>query len=142
MILTKALGLLMPVVLVYVVDGKRCQNPSSYISNLLFARTSYLTAESIEVRLECPMIICLNKSDLVHNQNCQTWIRDYESFTDALTQQDTYLSSLSKTVVLHLSEFFEKFMVASISARTGEGLHELDTLVDQAVAAYRKYWAN
>jgi GTPase SAR1 family protein len=38
MILTKAIGMLMPVVLVFVVDGKRCQNPSSFLSNLLFAR--------------------------------------------------------------------------------------------------------
>ena len=75
------------------------------------------------------MIICLNKSDLVRGENCQTWIRDYESFTNALTQQDTYLSSLSKTVVLHMSDFYEKFMVASISARTGDGLQQLDSLV-------------
>lgn len=38
MILTKAIGMLMPVVLMFVVDGKRCQNPSSFLSNLLFAR--------------------------------------------------------------------------------------------------------
>lgn len=100
---------------------------------------SWLTTESIEVRLECPMIICLNKSDLVRGENCQTWIRDYESFTNALTQQDTYLSSLSKTVVLHMSDFYEKFMVASISARTGDGLQQLDSLVEQAVSIYKKY---
>jgi len=85
------------------------------------------------------MIICLNKSDLVRGENCQTWIRDYESFTNALTQQDTYLSSLSKTVVLHMSDFYEKFMVASISARTGDGLQQLDSLVEQAVSIYKKY---
>ena len=38
MILTKSISLLMPVVLLYVVDTVRCQNPNSYLSNLLFAR--------------------------------------------------------------------------------------------------------
>jgi hypothetical protein len=43
MILTKSIALLMPVVLLYVVDAARCQNPNSYLSNLLFARTYELT---------------------------------------------------------------------------------------------------
>jgi hypothetical protein len=43
MILTKSISLFMPVILMYIVDGQRCQNPSSYLSNLLFARKPFET---------------------------------------------------------------------------------------------------
>lgn len=119
MILTKSISLLMPVVLVYVVDAQRCQNPNSYLSNLLFARKINAKVESIEVRINCPMIVCLNKADIVKNKNCETWIKDYDSFTDALKGQDNYLSTLSKSVVLYMSDFFEKFAVATVSSKTG-----------------------
>lgn len=109
----------MPVVLVYVVDAQRCQNPNSYLSNLLFARKINAKVESIEVRINCPMIVCLNKADIVKNKNCETWIKDYDSFTDALKGQDNYLSTLSKSVVLYMSDFFEKFAVATVSSKTG-----------------------
>jgi hypothetical protein len=52
------------------------------------------------------MIICLNKCDIVKGENCETWIKDYESFSTALRNQDTYLSSLSKSVVMYMSDFF------------------------------------
>lgn len=96
MILTKAIALLMPVVLAYVVDSERCQNPNSFLSNLLFA-------QSIECRIDLPLIICLNKVDIVDNTNCKSWIKDYETFTEALHKNESYLSTLSKSVVLYLS---------------------------------------
>lgn len=131
-ILTKSISLLMPVVLVYVIDAQRCQNPNSYLSNLLFARNYESHLESIEVRINCPMIICLNKADIVNNKNCETWIKDYDSFTDAFKSQDNYLSTLSKSVVLYMSDFFEKFPVATVSSKTGEGFEVLEGILQKA----------
>lgn len=38
-----------------------------------------------------------------------------------MNKVDNYLSTLSKSVVLYMSDFFEKFSVALISSKTGEG---------------------
>lgn len=138
MILTKSIAMIMPVVLLYVVDTARCQNPNSYLSNLLFARRDLLILESIECRLDYPMIICLNKVDISDGNVCLDWTKNYDAFNTALNKVDNYLSTLSKSVVLYMSDFFEKFDVVLISSATGSGFEELRISIDKKIEEYQK----
>jgi hypothetical protein len=58
LILTAGLSSLMKTALLFVVDLFRCQNPNSFLSNLLFS-------QSIEARIKLPLVLVLNKKDTV-----------------------------------------------------------------------------
>ena len=79
--------------------------------------------ESIQYRLkQLPFIVLLNKSDVQDPQKLLDWVNDYELFLDALQEDPSYLATLSRSIVIHLSEFFEAMNFAKVSARTGLGL--------------------
>lgn len=66
---------------------------------------SYL--ESIQYRFaKYDFTILLNKCDCGDTAKLQSWISDYEIFMTALSEDSSYLATLSKSVVLHLSEFY------------------------------------
>jgi hypothetical protein len=114
----------MPVKILYTIDSFRCQNPNVFLSNLLFS-------ESIKYRFQkYPFVLILNKSDAADGDKLINWIKDYEKFMTALQEDSSYLSSLSKSIVLNLSEFYEKMPVAKVSAKTGFGFGEIEKLID------------
>ena len=56
----------------FVVDLVRCQNPNSFMSNMLFC-------VSIMFRLKLPMVVVFNKSDCVQNKEIvKGWLTDYD----------------------------------------------------------------
>ena len=104
LILTEAVSTLMPVKILYIVDSMRCQNPNIMLSNLLFARKNLYMKESIQYRLkQYSFTILLNKSDCSDSDQLLEWIKDYESFMMALQKDSSYLATLSKSIVIHLS---------------------------------------
>ena len=50
--------------------------------------------------------------------------QDYELFLEALHEDPTYLATLSKQIVLHLSDFYSQLKFMPISAKTGLGVEE------------------
>ncbi len=43
----------------------------------------------------------------------------------ALKDDSSYLATLSKSIIIHLSEFYEKLKYIRISAKTGQGIDEV-----------------
>lgn len=43
----------------------------------------------------------------------------------ALKDDSSYLATLSKSIIIHLSEFYEKLTYIRISAKTGQGIAEV-----------------
>ncbi len=96
----------MPVKILYTIDSYRCRNPNIFLSNLLFSGNFYhkYKLESIKYRFQkYPFLLILNKCDAADGDKLIGWVRDYEKFMTALQEDNSYLSSLSKSVVLHLS---------------------------------------
>jgi hypothetical protein len=50
-----------------------------------------------------PFLVLLNKSDCADSAKLLSWISDYESFMKALQEDSSYLATLSKSIVIHLS---------------------------------------
>ena len=116
----------MPVKIFYLIDSVRCKNPNTYLSNILFARIKIFSLESIEYRMKkYEFVVLLNKSDAVETDELLKWLKDYELFLDKLNEQGNYLSTLSKSIVINLSDFYEKLKVEKLSAKTGFGFQEL-----------------
>lgn len=114
-----------PVVIAYIIDVPRCKNPSTFISNMLYAT-------SIFYRLGVPIVVVLNKIDEASSEFILDWILDFRHFQEALeAESGSYISSFSQSTSLVLEEFYSNFPVVSVSSRTGEG-------IDQFLAAIHK----
>jgi GTPase SAR1 family protein len=98
-IITESLACSMPTVIVYVIDTVRCQNPNTFMSNILYAL-------SIMYKTRLPMLLTFNKTDITPHTFATSWLKDYENLEEALKGNKTYLSSLSNSMGLVLEEFY------------------------------------
>ena len=57
----------MPTVIVYVLDINRCQDPNSFISNMLFCL-------SIFYKMRLPFLIVFNKEDIADKEILFEWM--------------------------------------------------------------------
>ncbi|CAD8171178.1 unnamed protein product [Paramecium octaurelia] len=128
-LISQTLSMSMPTIIFYVIDIARCQNPNSFMSNLLFSC-------SIFYKFKLPMVIVFNKCDVADSKQPLEWLRNYDSFTEALKNKDTYLSTLSKQMVLTLEEFYNNFTVLEVSSLTGQGFEKINEVIATAKQEY------
>lgn len=70
----------MPTVIIYVIDTKRCENPNTFMSNILYAL-------SIMYKTRLPLLLTFNKIDVKPHQFALDWLQDFDNFDAALEQQ-------------------------------------------------------
>ena len=128
--MSEALASAFPTILCFVIDTPRCAaSPNTFMSNMLYAC-------SMLYRTKLPLVICFNKIDVVSHEFCLEWMRDNESFQQALDDTaDTsgFYGSLTRSLSLVLEEFYTNFGNAcGVSAYTGDGIEEFWTTVQKA----------
>ena len=129
-IISESLASAFPTVLCFVVDTARCAaSPNTFMSNMLYAC-------SMLYRTRLPLVVCFNKIDVVSHQFCLDWMRDYESFQQALddmAESGGFYGSLTRSMSLVLDEFYSNFANAcGVSALTGDGVDEFWATVQKA----------
>eukprot|EP01134_Creolimax_fragrantissima_P002966 CFRG2966T1 len=132
-VITESLASTFPTVVVYVIDTPRCVSPITFVSNMLYAC-------SIMYKTRLPMVIALNKADVVDTEFVEEWMTDFDALQDALSQDDSYMSSLSRSMGQVLEEFYNHMQSASVSAVTGQGMEEFFHAVDTAVEEYENVY--
>jgi len=145
-IVTSALATTFPTVLAFVVDTPRCAaSVHTFMSNMLYAC-------SMLYRAKLPMVIVLNKIDIVGCEFVKEWMEDYDSFQEALDDASSangysdemagggsgYYASLTRSLSLVLDEFYNHLHKVGVSAATGEGVEEFWTVVEQAAEDYEE----
>lgn len=109
------------------------QKPQRLPQQSAVRRYACAHSESIRYRLsKFEFLLLLNKADASDADSLIKMMRDYDFFLEELGKEHVYLSTLSKSVVINMSECFEKMKVGKISAKTGFGFDELPKLTEAA----------
>lgn len=145
-IVTSAMATTFPTVLAFVIDTPRCAaSVHTFMSNMLYAC-------SMLYRAKLPMVLVLNKTDVVGCEFIKEWIDDYESFQEALDDAAAsgnghseemaggsgYYSSLTRSLSLVLDEFYNHLHKVGVSAATGDGVEEFWDVVQKAAVEYEE----
>lgn len=107
-----------PTVSLYITDTVRCENPNTFMSNMLYAL-------SILYKSKTPLLVVFNKIDILDNAFAMEWMTDFDAFDSALAKQDNYLSTLSRSMSLVLDEFYNQVPAVGLSSTMGKGFDKL-----------------
>jgi translation initiation factor IF-2 len=128
-IITETLAASFPAVVVYVLDTPRCTSPVTFMSNMLYAC-------SILYKTRLPFVLAFNKTDVVSCEFAKEWMQDFDTFHEAMTDETSFIATLSRSMSVVLEEFYQNLRAVGVSALTGEGIDELFEAVDEAVEEY------
>lgn len=132
-IITEALASSFATIVVYIVDTARSTSPVTFMSNMLYAC-------SILYKTKLPFIVVLNKTDIVDHSFAVEWMQDFEVFEEALSQDTSYMSSLTRSMSLVLDEFYQNLRTVGVSSMTGAGFDEFMKAVDKAVVEFETHY--
>ncbi len=105
-IISDSLAAAFPTVLVYVVDTPRNTSPVTFMSNMMYAC-------SIMYKTKLPFLIVFNKVDVMTHDFALRWMSDVEAFDAALKSDQSYMSSLTRSMSLVLNEFYHNIRVCA-----------------------------
>ncbi|KAM3723737.1 GPN-loop GTPase [Dirofilaria immitis] len=129
-IITDSLASSFPTLIAFIVDSVRAANPTTFMSNMLYAC-------SILYRTKLPFIVVLNKADIIKPTFATRWMNDFESFQEALDQNSTsYMNDLTRSISLVLDQFYQNLVTVSVSSLTGEGIDDFLKLAQNCVKQY------
>lgn len=128
-IITEAFATQGPTVIAYVMDTPRCSSPTTFMSNMLYAC-------SILYKTKLPMVLVFNKTDVQDAQFAEDWMKDFESFQDALKGTEGYMQSLVNSMSLMLEEFYSVLDMVKVSSYTGQGFDEFLKVVESKVKEF------
>uniref|UniRef100_A0A914C3P0 GPN-loop GTPase n=1 Tax=Acrobeloides nanus TaxID=290746 RepID=A0A914C3P0_9BILA len=129
-IITDTLASTYPTMIAYVIDSSRAVNPTTFMSNMLYAC-------SILYRSKLPFFLVLNKADIVKPTFITKWMNDFEEFQEALDEtQGTYMNDLTRSLSLVLDSFYEGLNSVMVSSTTGEGIEQVLEVIEKCKKEY------
>ncbi|KAK7264734.1 hypothetical protein RJT34_32344 [Clitoria ternatea] len=128
-IITEAFASTFPTVVTYVVDTPRSENPTTFMSNMLYAC-------SILYKTRLPLILAFNKVDVAQHQFALEWMEDFEAFQAAASSDHSYTSTLTQSLSLVLDEFYNNLKSVGVSAVNGAGIEAFFKAVEASAEEY------
>jgi len=97
-----------------------------------------LYACSIVYKYKLPLIIALNKCDVISCKFAIDWMKDWETFQAAIDKETSYMANLTRSMSLVLDTFYENLSAIGVSAVSGLGLDDLLTAIKEAAVEYER----
>ncbi|EAN34339.2 GPN-loop GTPase 1 [Theileria parva strain Muguga] len=132
-IILESLSSSFPTMVNYLIDTTRSQNPITFMTNMIYSC-------SVMYKCQLPFVASFNKIDVNRHEVCLEWMSDYEKFYEAVTHDETYMASLSRSCALMLNEFYMNIKCCGISCMTGEGFEDHVKLLDECVEEYNSVY--
>jgi hypothetical protein len=98
-------------------------------------------AGSIMYKSKLPFLLVFNKTDVTSHDFAVNWMKDFDSFSGALKSDDSYMSSLTRSMSLVLDEFYATIRTVGVSAVSGEGMPDLFAAIKDLTAEYNSVYA-
>lgn len=123
-LITEALASTFPTVVLFVADTTRCTSPQTFMSTMLYS-------SSIMFKTQLPLMIALNKVDVLECSFVLDWMKDSDALADAVRGNKSYSATLTQSLSLFVHEFYENMKCVGVSAVSGEGCPELHAGLDR-----------
>lgn len=133
-IITESLASTYPSIILYVVDTPRTTSPVTFMSNMMYAT-------SIMYKSKLPFLLVFNKTDVTSHEFAVNWMNDFDAFAAALKSDDSYMSSLTRSMSLVLAEFYATIRAVGVSAVSGEGMPKLFEAIQDLTVEYNEVYA-
>jgi len=132
-IIAELLGSSFPTTVLYVTDTPRCTSPTTFMSNMLYAC-------SILFKTHLPVVCVFNKVDVAPAEFALEWMRDFESYQEALDadRSEDYMGPLNRSLSLGMDEFYRSLKACGVSAVTGAGMTEMLLQIDAAGVDFKE----
>ena len=124
-----------PKALVYLFDSVFSVNPLNYVSNMFLSAAVYN-------RFFQPQIHVLSKCDLLPKKEVEKitdWSANPHALESAINQLEGEKRLFSRNMIHAISSLGMKFMLMPVSAKTNEGLNNVNTILERILTGGEKY---
>ena len=125
-----------PKAIIYLFDSVFCLNPLNYVSNLFLSAAVYN-------RFLTPQIHVLSKCDLIDSENVNRivdWSAKPKMLEDAIEQKLSGTKRiLSREIMKAIYNLGMRFLLIPVSAKTNEGMINLNVALERVLAGGDKY---
>jgi GTPase SAR1 family protein len=124
-----------PKALVYLFDSVFSVNPLNYVSNMFLSAAVYN-------RFFQPQVHILSKCDLLPKKEVDKitdWAANPHALESAINELEGEKRLFSRNMIRAISSLGLKFMLMPVSAKTNEGLNNVNTILERILTGGEKY---
>ena len=124
-----------PKALVYLFDSVFSVNPLNYVSNMFLSAAVYN-------RFFQPQVHLLSKVDLLPKKEVDKitdWAANPHVLESAINELEGAKRLFSRNMIRAISQLGLKFMLMPVSAKTNEGLNNVNTILERILTGGEKY---